>query len=168
MVKYTDPENPETATEVKFLDFQQSRRGCIYEDLHYFLLTSTTPETRKAHLASWARIYYDSFVGTLKDVGCPMPQNFTRGYFTDALWQSLLPGFVYNTFAIPFQLGKQDAGNDEAGKKDEEAEGSLEENAFDAGVNQMLRNFRKWTVESPRAIQRLLDVTTEFVELGLF
>ena len=162
LIKYGDQGNRDTAEEVMFLDFQQSRRGCIYSDLNYFLLTSTTPEERGKYMANWLNIYYDSFMKTLNEVGCPPPQNFTRGYFIDEVWKSFLPGFVYMCFAIPFQLGNMVPTAEDLAEAQEPAT-TPEESA-----RQLVQLLRKWMDRSPRAINRLLEITREFVQLGLF
>jgi hypothetical protein len=165
MVKYGDAGSPEKATQVKFLDFQNSRRSCIYDELSYFFLTSTTPETRKANLQNWIIIYYDSFASTLKSVGSTMPQNFTRGNFTDELWKSLLPGFIFNTLAIPFQLGNHESTS--SGEENLSNRDSGKPMSVEFRVERQIAKFKNWTETSPRAITRLLDITAEFVELGL-
>lgn len=105
LFKYAQEGNRDTPTELKFIDFQLSRRGNVFEDLGYFFWTSTTPEFRKLHLTSMLNEYYLSFERTLNSINFPMPVRFTRGSFIDGFYEGILPAYIYMPFALSLQLG---------------------------------------------------------------
>jgi len=150
--------------EVKFVDFQQSRRGNIFEDLQYFLFTSTTPDTRREFLNQWMESYYSSFTKTLTSVNCPNPPNFSRGFFIDEMWSCFLSGYAYMHFAIPFQLG---IFTPLEGEVDEPIERSEGPPSLDEICRIQHTKFRKWMKRSPAARKRLVEITREFVEYGI-
>lgn len=164
LFKYTN----ENIESIKFIDFQQSRRGNIFEDLQYFLLTSTTPTDRKAYLSQWLETYYSSFKETLRSLNCPIPLNFTQGFFVDEMWKCFLSGYSYMFFAIPFQLGIPTSAQVHEDNSKEEHSG---ENEMISGPNEtpgtLHEKLRKWMSESPVARRRLMDITKEFVENSL-
>jgi len=102
MLKYNTDGIP---ISMKFLDFQFSRRGNIYEDLAYFVFTSTTPELRRKHSWSPLQTYFDSFTKALKELKVAQPIGFTFGTFLDSYKENLPYIFRYMHFAIPLQLG---------------------------------------------------------------
>jgi len=102
MFKY---DNDGVPVSMKFLDFQLSRRGNIYEDLAYFVYTSTTPELRRKHPFSPLQTYFDSFTKSLKELKVAQPIGFSLGTFLDAFKENLPNVFRHMHFAIPLQLG---------------------------------------------------------------
>lgn len=101
LLKYDAKGKP---VSLKFVDFQQTRRGNIYEDLIYFIFTSTTPEFRKQYLVQVLNSYYESFAKTLGALGAQIPIGFSRGKLIDTFYEGILAGYVYMAFAIPMQL----------------------------------------------------------------
>jgi hypothetical protein len=150
LIKYNDRDEP---TSVKFIDFQQTRRGNIFEELLYFIFTSTTPDLRAKHLSQLLQVYYESFTSSLDLLKTPRPYNFTLGTFLDMFYDGYLHAYIYTAFAIPLQLGNLAAtgGNPEDDK-------SLMSST----------RLRVLMEGSPRAIDRLEAITREFVQLKIF
>lgn len=92
--------------DLKLIDFQQIRFGNIYEDLHYFIFTSTTPELRRGYLDSSLKIYFQEFESALKEMAsCPLPRGFCEEQLITTFHENLDYGIGYNLVTIPFQLG---------------------------------------------------------------
>jgi len=157
-----------TPVDLKFIDFQQSRRGNIFEDLQYFLLTSTTTADRRQFLGQWLETYYLSFTKTLARIQCPNPPNFTRGFFVGEMWNCFLSGYAYMHFAIPFQLGTF---TPIEGEIEEQLPESITSSGPPPTIDEysaaLHAKFRKWMARSPAARNRLLELTREFVDYGL-
>ena len=152
---------------VKFVDFQLSRRGNIYEELIYFINTSTVPEFRARHLKTVLCSYYNSFTSFLQSLNCPKPINFSLGTFLNEFDANRKSAYVYMMFAIPLQLstfslaelGEQEADADEMRVTVEE--GDPTRTKFVEKLYYMLKN-------SPPALQRLEAITSEVIQLKVF
>ena len=110
LIKYDNKINGQDVSEqnpeqIKFVDFQHTRRGNIFEDLMYFLLTSTTPEFRQKYLHRVLSDYYAAFKNALDWIQCPLPICFSQGYLMDHFCRLTRPALVHMCFAIPLQLG---------------------------------------------------------------
>jgi hypothetical protein len=186
MIKHDSNGNP---VELKFLDFQQTRRGNIFEDLGYFFMCSTCPEFRKNNLLQCLNVYYESFKATCDKLGTSLPIGFTRGSLIDTVYEIRLANFTHSFFAIPMQLGEptptptKEEGNmkngETNGTQEQEQAGPPEgfdpsklspeqmmaimEQQMEARSKEHLVQLRK----SPIAIQRLLDITKEAATAGL-
>jgi len=154
LFKYTDSDETKP-TAVRFVDFQLTRRGNIFEELQYFMFTSTTPIFRKEHLPSVLNTYYTAFTETLDLINCPRPLNFTKGFFIDSFYDTYLPALGFLSYAIPLQLGQPQEASTEAPASPEDAIRIMQE----AMVKQ-------WE-QSPRAIQRMENILQEFADLKL-
>ena len=141
---------------IKFVDFQQSHRGNIYEELLYFIFTSTTPEFRKEYLTRVLDSYYESFTGTLDELKFPKPINFTKGFFIDHFYEGYFPILCFLPYAIPLQLGAPPEPHNS--KQTETAEDQMKS---------MSKDFETKWEGSPRAIQRMLSILREFADLKL-
>jgi hypothetical protein len=166
LFKYDARGNP---TEVKFIDFQMVRRGNIFEELKYFFFTSTTPEFRRNHLYQALDVYYSAFIQALVDIKCPAPIGFSRGFLIDNYDKYRFSGYLFMGFALPMQMGNNPKMAASAG------EGAPE---MPPGFNPMdlpmevrtagfVGNLRKQLETSPRAVQRLMDITQEMADLKL-
>ncbi len=155
LFKYADDGDERKPVGIKFVDFQLAHRGNIFEELQYFVFTSTTPALRKEHLTRVLEAYYDGFIETLEELKFPRPTNFTKGYFFDHFYQTFLPALFFLPYAIPLQLGLPGEPNP---KKPE----TLEE-----GAEIMVAELKAQWEGSPRAIQRMVDILQEFVDLKL-
>jgi len=143
-------------SDAKFIDFQMTRRGNIFEDLVYFFYCSTTPEFRKDHLAQCLMVYYEAFVSHLEKIGCPPVPNFTRGFFIDSFYENMLAGHVFMYFAIPLQLGVPI---------------EVLKEKLNGDANAPAGNFDKTLVRlqhSPKAVDRLESLVKEAIEMKLF
>jgi tRNA A-37 threonylcarbamoyl transferase component Bud32 len=161
--------------DLKLIDLQLTRRGNIFEDLQYFIFTSTTPALRKKHLSEFLNTYYDSFMGTIEELKSPAPLNFTRGFFIDSFRSCYLPTLRYLTFAIPLQLGTPiseikkmapppppsqengNAGNAEAGASEAPAD----------PMAMMKMGLRLQLETSPRAVERLESIVREMADFKI-
>ncbi|CAL8139633.1 unnamed protein product [Orchesella dallaii] len=94
-----------TVQDVKFVDFQRSRIGNVYEDLLYFIFTSTTVEFRKNHLQTCLGIYFQEFENCLQNKKCNLPTGFTELELRKTFHENLEYGLSYTLFAVPYQLG---------------------------------------------------------------
>jgi len=189
LLKYADGSN--NPVDVKFIDFQLVRRGNIFEELQYFIFTSTTPELRKKHLQALLNTYYDSFQSTLKNLNFPGPANFTKGFFMDNFMECYLPGFKFLSFALPMQLGTPKNkviemmagaagppahGNEHSNgsvteTREEEPKSKSENNTTENDHEKFLAGFlmmlRVQMETSPRALQRFESVAQEMFDLGV-
>lgn len=177
LFKYAQQGNRDTPTELKFIDFQLSRRGNIFEDLGYFFWTSTDPAFRKLHLMNMLNEYFNSFEDTLvNQLNFPMPTGFTKGSFIDGFQQGILAAYAYMPFALSLQMGnldflkeeKVDNGTEANGDKDKEA-APQQPPAFD--MSKMIETGKRLhklrMVHSPKALERLEELTREIVEMKL-
>ncbi|CAG7829904.1 unnamed protein product, partial [Allacma fusca] len=155
LFKYDPEGNP---TEVKFIDFQLTRRGNILEDLKYFFFTSTTPAFRKAHLYQSLDVYYNAFVGTLADIKCPVPIGLSRGFLIDQFDANQFSGYVFMGFALPMQLGNNPkiSASNEGGPEMPPGFNPMDL-PMEVRVGGFVGNLRQQLEGSPRAVQRLLD-----------
>ena len=170
-------------TDVKFIDFQLVRRGNIFEELQYFFLTSTTPEFRRRHLHQSLEIYYRSFTSTLKGIGCPVPSDFTLGFLVDNLYKAFFCQFHFMAFVIALQLGeKPQAPNppEQVGHLEAPAAPStatseqqpppafnLNDIPVEIRIGGFMAQVRAQLEGTPRAIDRLVEITEEMASLGL-
>jgi hypothetical protein len=182
LFKYGPDGSPES---VNFIDFQLSRRGNIYEELQYFIFTSTTPEFRKKHLSQVLDIYYDSFMSTIDTLKCNPPLKFTRGVFRDSFFENYMPAFIYMGFAIPMQLGtpmefsgppqQQPDGNTNGQSPPPEIPAEFSSpsaggdvDPLDMQLKMMLMGLRMSMDGSPRAVDRLYAIASEMAALKVF
>lgn len=173
-------------SSLKFVDFQQTRRGNIYEDLLYFVLTSTTPAFRKQYLAQVLSSYFDAFAQTLDSIGVPLPLGFSRGQLINTFYDGLLAGYLYMMFAIPMQLADPvlSAKNVDAvagESRDAAAMGGAGDGPPDPskmspeqmmqmmvkGLEARSAVFYGQMITSPKAIARLVDLTKEMADMKL-
>ncbi|CAL8139631.1 unnamed protein product [Orchesella dallaii] len=177
LFKYKAPGNRDTPTQLKFIDFQLSRRGNIFEDLGYFFWTSTTPQFRKLHLDQMLSIYTKSFEDTMDQLDYPKPEGFSRGYVIDKFYQGMLASYSYMPFAISLQLGdltsvlvEEQAINDAT--QDLDTKVKQVANASQQDFVKMVEEDKKMMMlriqNSPRALARLEELTREASELKLF
>lgn len=175
MMKNDNNGNP---IDIKFIDFQLTRRSNIFEELQYFIFTSTTPEFRKIHLTQVLMDYYQSFVNTLNLLKCPIPINFTKGFLIDEFRKCYPAAYKYLHFAIPLQLGQGNAfdasengaenGNGPSSPPKPTSTSDAAEMDPAALQTEMFIIGMKTSMEkSPRAIDRLVDVTKEMAELNI-
>ncbi|CAL8139617.1 unnamed protein product [Orchesella dallaii] len=179
LFKYESSGGRDAPTQLKFIDFQLSRRGNIFEDLGYFFWTSTTPQFRKLHLDQMLSIYTKSFEDTMDQLDYPKPEGFSRGYVIDKFYQGMLGSYTFMPFALSLQMGDLEAvledkdekvtngASTNGEKQKEEAQSGPPAIDFDkmmeANNAMMLLRMKK----SPRALQRLEDLTREAVERKL-
>ncbi|CAG7817423.1 unnamed protein product [Allacma fusca] len=153
---------------VKFVDFQHTRRGNIFEDLVYFILTSTTTEMRSQHLCKVLEDYFQSFEAALEGINVEMPIGFSLGFLFDNFNRYLRWGLSYMCFAIPLQLGNPaDVYKEQANRKkqngvDETYDTEAEPNPETAG-NDLKENLQLMFESSLPARQRLEDITMEIL-----
>ncbi|CAG7815519.1 unnamed protein product, partial [Allacma fusca] len=157
----------EGQVDVKFVDFQMTRRGNIFDDLVYFMFTSTTAEFRRKYLQEMLSIYYENFAGFLKEVKYELPIGFSRASLIDGFSSLVIPGFVYMTFAIPMQLGIPLAFPEvmEIQKQVMLEDGVVTENVTAFTLEQRARflreKLRRETKVSPVALKRLVEMAKE-------
>lgn len=174
MFSYSEAGNRDKPSKVKFIDFQQTRRGCIFEDLGYFFWTSTTPDFRKAHLHTMLSTYYDSFTDTMGQLEFPIPVGFTRGQLVDGFYQGMLAAYIYMPFALSLQMGNlKFMKADDLDEKKENGHANEPPNGPPGppDLNKMIADDKKLSMlrmmHSPRALERLEILTREAVELKL-
>lgn len=177
-----------TVEDVKFIDYQGIRFGNIYEELHYFIFTSTTAELRKDHLSGSFQVYYDEFTAVLRDLKCEMPNNFTVASMMATFLENLDYGYSYNMVALPFQLGLappppspmtpvefSKGGGDGEEKKffanDESKSSSphvINASEFKPNFREMMEDMENGLMEgvknSPIGQQRLMEMVDEMIE----
>ena len=66
LFRYDESGKNDKQIELKMVDFQMSRIGHPTSDLLYFFYTSTLPDVRKEHLASWLSYYFNTLLDFLK------------------------------------------------------------------------------------------------------
>ena len=155
LFKYEN-ENEMKPIGIKFIDFQLSHRGNIFEELQYFIFTSTTPAFRKKYLLQLLDSYYQTFTGTIEKLKCPLPLNFTRGYFIDQFYETYLPALCFILVAIPLQLGQY------VGSESDDPQDPNED-----PVETICKSLKLQWEESPMAFQRMEEIVHEFIELKL-
>lgn len=187
LFKYDDQDKP---VDVCFIDFQQCRYASVYDELHYFIYTSTTRDFRKENLDKCLEFYYEFFMETLENlVGREsrdrVLSRFTKEKFWEGYHKYLGAAFCYGVCAIPFQVGvaPADAATDlsTAGERssDERSSGSgkqaevhddeeelmqFMDTTFKGLEGELLAN----TKNSPVAVKRLVEFCLEMEKLGLF
>ena len=62
------PDNPETPTDLRMIDFQETRYGSPAFDLFFFYYMSSTSELREKHWDELLHLYHDSVWGQLKKI----------------------------------------------------------------------------------------------------
>ncbi|ODN06579.1 Tyrosine phenol-lyase [Orchesella cincta] len=175
---YETPGDRGTPSQLKFIDFQLSRRGNIFEDLGYFFWTSTTPEFRSQHLDQMLSFYAKSFENTMDQLDFPKPEGFSRGYVIDKFYQGMHSAYLYMPFALSLQMcdlveaKEEQAQNGTTKKEDEKNNQNGSQSGppaidFDAMMKEEKRMMMIRMKTSPRALQRLEDLTREAVELNL-
>ena len=168
------------AVDVKFIDFQLTRRGNIFEELLYFFFTSTTPEFRRNYLYSALEVYYQSFTSNLKNLQCPLPIGFTRGFLIDSFNECILDTYAFMGFAIPMQLGENPGivKSDDFEKPPEGHGGPPQGDGAPPAFNMadipveirtaaFVNSNRAQLENSPKALQRFYDITEEMIQLKL-
>ncbi|CAL8116531.1 unnamed protein product [Orchesella dallaii] len=160
----------ETVEDVKFIDFQQTRFGNVFEELHYFFFTSTSAEFRKKWLKTCLESYFQEFERVLRNLGTELPQGFTEEELVGTFYENIEYGFAYALVAIPFQLGEplndsptpgnQPTGECEGGKEEQQAE--VEKMLLEAA-----ETLKLGAQNSPVAIQRLKELADEMVKLNV-
>jgi len=150
LIKYDEFGKP---VSTKFIDFQQSRRGNIFDDLVYFMFASTTPKFRDEHLHHVLNTYYKSFTTTVDRLKVPPPSNFTFGVFMDTFFDCYKAGLVYMTYAIPLQLGV-------------DPDADMDAEITDPS-EKMTRRLTRMLEGSPRALERFESIVKEFAGLNL-
>lgn len=155
--------NGETIQDLTFIDFQQCRLGTIYEDLLYFLFTSTTSEFRKTNLRKCLQAYYKEFETILATLECPMPEGFTDEELIATFYENIEYGFSYDLIAIPFQLGTEQGPPQD---QTEAPKGQQQPSPLDMLV-MMTEVMKQGTKSSPVAVQRLKELCGEMVKLNI-
>jgi hypothetical protein len=150
LIKYDQSGKP---ISTKFIDFQQTRRGNIYDDLAYFIFTSTTPAFRENHLPQMLHLYYKSFMSTVERLKIPVPTNFTLGIFVDTFYECYKSTLVYMTYAVPLQLGV----DPESGSPNQPQD----------PTEKMRKRLTRMLEGSQRAYDRLESIVKEFSDLNL-
>lgn len=161
----------ETVEDLTFIDFQQCRFGTIYEDLLYFIFTSTTADFRKTNLRTCLQSYFKAFEKALSSLEnpAPLPTGFTDEELIATFYENIEYGFSYDLVAIPFQLGG-DAGppQDNVGgppqQPDQLADGPPSALAM---ALMMCEVMKQGTISSPIALQRLKELCNEMVKLNI-
>ncbi|ODN06576.1 hypothetical protein Ocin01_00155 [Orchesella cincta] len=157
--------------DVRFIDFQQCRYSSVFDELHYFLYTSTSVQFRKENLAKCLHFYYDTFTTMLNVLNYPLPNGFTEEAFNSGYYEFLNAGFCYALMAVPFQVGApptpNEGGNEETQAKSspQPGEKSLRElilSVFQSGP------LKQAALNSSIAINRLRELCLEMDNLGVF
>lgn len=174
LFKYDSSGKP---VDVKFIDFQQSRYASIYDDLHYFVYTSTTAAFREQNLNTCLDLYYTQFQETLHALRGNMSNdevmnNFSKNKFHEGFRNNLLSAFCYGALAIPFQLGvpPDEKPKSEASAANEQSRTNV------TGLNDYAAVFFQNLTDSvvtgaknsPGAIRRFAELCTEMNQAGVF
>lgn len=184
LVKYDDNGKP---VDLLFIDFQQCRYASVFDELHYFLYTSTTLPFRQEHLKTCLDFYHDTFIETFNTLvglnkvdmdGEAFLKKFTKEAFLKGYHKYLGSAFAYGVFAIPFQIGitpadytnpvkETDNNNkDSSGATLSEME-SLELFFAETYKNLTLR-LKAAGKNSPQALERCKELCLEMDALGIF
>ncbi len=185
LFKYDDQQG-DKPVDISFIDFQQCRYASIYDELHYFIYTSTTREFRKENLDKCLEFYHELFIETLvKLVGREsrdrVLSRFTKEKFREGYRKYLGAAFCYGVYAIPFQVGVAPADAKEGGERlsEEKSNENREQAEVHAGEEEVMQ-FMETTFKglegvllanaknSPVAVKRISDFCLEMDELGLF
>ncbi len=164
----------QTVEDLTFIDFQQCRFGTIYEDLLYFIFTSTTAEFRKTNLRTCLQSYFKDFEKALSSLEnpVPLPSGFTDEELIATFYENIEYGFSYELVAIPFQLGG-DAGppQDNSGGPPPQQQPEQQADGPPSGALamalMMCEVMKQGTRNSPVALQRLKEVCNEMVKLNI-
>lgn len=164
-------ENATGAIEhVTFIDYQQCRFGNIYEELLYFLFTSTTAEFRKIHLRPCLKHYFDEFSKILKQQlnNFPLPSGFTEEELIATFYENIEYGLCYTLVAIPFQLGEPQQHQQDGSlvlkspsESQKEPPSALQMALMTAEV------MKQGTKSSPIAVQRLKELVGEMRKMNV-
>ncbi len=127
--------------------------------------------------------YYETFEETLFKLKTPLPLGFSRGKLIDTLYDGFLAGYVYMTFAIPMQLAdpidRTQTNQEQIGGTDQNQPQQNFPDPSKMSPDEMMMMmvkglevrsaaFSEQMRKSPKAIQRLIDLTKEMDEMKLF
>ncbi|CAL8139636.1 unnamed protein product [Orchesella dallaii] len=161
----------EIVEDIAFIDFQQSRFGNIYEELHYFIFTSTTADFRKTYLRTCLQTYFQEFEKILQDLNTELPRGFTVDELIATFYENIEYGFIYDLVGIPFQLGESLQDSPTPGNNQPSEGGSGESSSQQPDVAKMLLGaaevLKLGAKNSPIAIQRLKELTREMIKLNV-
>ena len=101
MYQYGEENNGTNVRDVTFIDFQFVLYKPAILDLHKFIWTSTTPDTRK-HLTKILKTYYTTFMKSIKQLKSPLKYTFDE--FLNDFRRSFVDGLYWATHIFLSQV----------------------------------------------------------------
>ena len=101
MYQYGEENGGTNARDVTFIDFQFVLYKPAVLDLHKFIWTSTTPDTRK-HMTKILKTYYNTFMNSIKQLGSKL--KYTYDEFLNDFRRTFVDGLYWATHVFVSQV----------------------------------------------------------------
>lgn len=103
-----DPSNPNSTTELCFLDWQLACQGSPILDLSYFIFTCTDSKLRELHYEDFLNTYYKSLCDHLRKLGSDPDRLFPHDVFLEHWKKFAAYGLHMSTMVIFLMMSEVD------------------------------------------------------------